>query len=138
MVLMKDSEGTAELAKGNECTRDYINFSQGFTAKKHSRVPSEYQFKRVRLLRRNKYLQVLYNPVSAKSISYLHQVQRQDFVRLLGGQPLHFEGHHHMHLCANVLLSNTIPPVRRLRRNFSFWPGKKSMVNRTYRSLVDR
>jgi hypothetical protein len=35
-------------------------------------------------------------------------------------------------------LSNTIPPVRRLRRNFSFWPGKKSMVNRTYHSLVDR
>jgi hypothetical protein len=26
----------------------------------------------------------------------------------------------------------------KLRRNFSFWPGEKSMLNRTYRWLVDR
>jgi hypothetical protein len=43
-----------------------------------------------------------------------------------------------MHLCANVLLSNMIPAGTRLRRNFSFWPGEKSMLNRAYRSLVDR
>ena len=43
-----------------------------------------------------------------------------------------------MHLCANVLLSNTIPAGAKLRRNFSFWPGEKSMLNRTYRWLVDR
>jgi hypothetical protein len=25
-----------------------------------------------------------------------------------------------------------------IRRNFSFWPGEKSCLNRTYRALVDR
>jgi hypothetical protein len=31
-----------------------------------------------------------------------------------------------------------IPGGTKLRRNFSFWPGEKSMLNRTYRWLVDR
>ena len=43
-----------------------------------------------------------------------------------------------MHLCANFLLSNTIPAGTKLRRNFSFWPGEKELLNRTYRWLVDR
>jgi hypothetical protein len=43
-----------------------------------------------------------------------------------------------MHLCANVLLSNVIPAGMKMRRNFSFWPGEKSLLNRTYRSFVDR
>ncbi len=43
-----------------------------------------------------------------------------------------------MHLCANVLLSNVIPAGMKMRRNFSFWPGEKSLLNRTYRAFVDR
>ena len=43
-----------------------------------------------------------------------------------------------MHLCANVLFSSMIPRGTKLRRNFSFWPGEKTMLNRTYRWLVDR
>ena len=26
----------------------------------------------------------------------------------------------------------------KIRRNFSFWPGEKSLLNRTYRAFVDR
>src|SRR5438105_4034454 len=43
-----------------------------------------------------------------------------------------------MHLCANMLLTNMIPAGMKMRRNFSFWPGEKSLLNRTYRGLVDR
>jgi hypothetical protein len=43
-----------------------------------------------------------------------------------------------MHLCANMLLTNMIPAGMKMRRNFSFWPGEKSLSNRTYRGLVDR
>ena len=43
-----------------------------------------------------------------------------------------------MHLCANLLLSNLIPAGMKIRRNFSFWPGEKSSLNRAYRALVDR
>jgi hypothetical protein len=31
-----------------------------------------------------------------------------------------------------------IPAGQRVRRSFSFWPGEKSVINRAYRSLVDR
>ena len=43
-----------------------------------------------------------------------------------------------MHLCANLLVSNLIPADMKIRRNFSFWPGEKSWLNRAYRYLVDR
>jgi hypothetical protein len=43
-----------------------------------------------------------------------------------------------MHLCANLLLSNVIPAGMKIRRNFSFYRGEKSWLNRTYRMLVDR
>jgi hypothetical protein len=42
-----------------------------------------------------------------------------------------------MHLCTNLLLSKVLPTGIRLRRNFSFWPGEKSFLNRAYRGLVD-
>jgi chitin disaccharide deacetylase len=42
-----------------------------------------------------------------------------------------------MHLCANILLSNMIPVGMKIRRNFSFWPGEKSFLNRAYRGFVD-
>ena len=35
-------------------------------------------------------------------------------------------------------MSNLIPAGVRVRRNFSFWPGEKSWLNRKYRILVDR
>ena len=43
-----------------------------------------------------------------------------------------------MHLCANLLVSNLISADMKIRRNFSFWPGEKSSLNRAYRYLVDR
>jgi predicted glycoside hydrolase/deacetylase ChbG (UPF0249 family) len=139
MVFMEDSERAAELAKENDVDAGlHLNFSERFTAKKHSGVLSEYHFKLVRFLRRNKYSQLLYNPFLRKAFSYSHQAQTEQFVRLFGKQPSHIDGHHHMHLCANVLLSNMIPADTKLRRNFSFWPGEKSLLNRAYRELVDR
>jgi len=62
----------------------------------------------------------------------------EEFLRSFGESPSHIDGHHHMHLCANLLLTNLIPAGMRIRRNFSFWPGEKNWFNRAYRSLVDR
>jgi predicted glycoside hydrolase/deacetylase ChbG (UPF0249 family) len=73
-----------------------------------------------------------------KAFSYSYQTQLDEFTRLFGRAPSHIDGHHHMHLCANLLLSNLIPVGTRMRRNFSFWPGEKSLLNRTYRAVVDR
>jgi predicted glycoside hydrolase/deacetylase ChbG (UPF0249 family) len=86
----------------------------------------------------NKYAQLVYNPLLRKEFAYSYEAQAAEFVRLLGRPPSHIDGHHHMHLCANMLLSKIIPAGMKIRRNFSFWPGEKSLLNRTYRALVDR
>jgi hypothetical protein len=43
-----------------------------------------------------------------------------------------------MHLATNMLFDRIIPAGEKVRRNFSFWPGEKALLNRKYRRLVDR
>ena len=87
----------------------------------------------VRFLTGNKYSQLLYNPFLRKEFAYSYEAQAEEFARLYSKPPSHIDGHHHMHLCANFLLSNMIPAGTKMRRNFSFWPGEKSLLNRAYR-----
>jgi predicted glycoside hydrolase/deacetylase ChbG (UPF0249 family) len=139
MVFMVDSERAADLANANELEAGlHLNFSEPFA---DARCPGRLQDchdRIVSFLKRHKYAQILYNPFLRGEFVYSYQAQLQEFVRLFGRTPSHIDGHHHMHLCANVLLSNTIPAGIRMRRNFSFWPGEKSLLNRTYRHLIDR
>ena len=139
MVLMEDSERAAELAKENELDVGlHLNFTDKFTTNQYPQTLGNYHSEIVRFLRGHKYSQLLYNPFLRKGFAYSYEAQVEEFARLYTKPPSHIDGHHHMHLCANVLLSNTIPAGAKLRRNFSFWPGEKSMLNRTYRWLVDR
>jgi chitin disaccharide deacetylase len=139
MVFMSDSERAASLAKENGVdTGLHLNFSETFTGKNNSVRLSDYHSCIVRYLGRNKYSQLFYNPFLRKAFSYSYQAQAEEFARLFGKPPSHIDGHHHMHLCANLLLSKLIPIGMKIRRNFSFWPGEKSPLNRAYRALVDR
>jgi hypothetical protein len=79
----------------------------------------------------------VFNPALAKSFEYVVAAQIDEFRRLYGADPARLDGHHHMHLCANVLLRRLLPSGTLVRRNFSFKPGEKGVVNRTYRRLVD-
>jgi predicted glycoside hydrolase/deacetylase ChbG (UPF0249 family) len=140
MVFMQDSERAARLTKDYELDDVglHLNFSEEFTDKSCSETLKEPQGRIIRFLKRGKYAQLLYNPFLRKTFACCYQAQVEEFVRLFEKLPSHIDGHHHMHLCANLLLSNMIPAGTKLRRNFSFWPGEKSMLNRTYRWLVDR
>jgi predicted glycoside hydrolase/deacetylase ChbG (UPF0249 family) len=73
-----------------------------------------------------------------ESFAYVVAAQCEEFVRLYGMEPTRLDGHHHMHLCSNVLLGGFLPPGTQVRRSFSFQRGEKSEINRFYRSLVDR
>lgn len=138
MVFMADSERAAELAKGNGLDVGlHLNFSEGFTAGRDLGMLGEYHNRIVRFLRGNKYSQLLFNPFLRREFSYSYQAQAEEFARLFGKAPSHIDGHHHMHLCANLLLSRVIPVGTKMRRNFSFWPGEKSRLNRAYRAVVD-
>jgi chitin disaccharide deacetylase len=139
MVFMADSERAAELARENEVdTGLHLNFSETFRGANNSRKLGEYHNRLVRYLRRNKYSQLFYNPFLRNAFSYSYQAQVEEFARLFEKPPSHIDGHHHMHLCANLLVNKLIPVGMKVRRNFSFWPGEKSWLNRAYRTLVDR
>jgi chitin disaccharide deacetylase len=139
MVFMADSERAAEVANANGLEVGlHLNFSEPFTdggcpgrlRDCHNRI--------VRFLKRHKYAQILYNPSLRKEFAYSYHAQSEEFLRLFGRAPSHIDGHHHMHLCANLLLGGIIPAGIRMRRSFSFCPGEKSRLNRMYRGLIDR
>jgi chitin disaccharide deacetylase len=139
MVFMANSEQAAELAKENAIDAGlHLNFSETFTGRNIPTRLRKSHNRLVRYLRRTKYTQLFYNPFLRDAFSYSYHAQAEEFARLFGNPPARVDGHHHMHLCANLLVNRLIPVGMNVRRNFSFWPGEKSWLNRAYRTLVDR
>ena len=140
MVFMQDSKRAAKLTKDYELDDVglHLNFSEEFTGKSCSETLKEHHGRIIRFLKCGKYAQLLYNPFLRGAFAFCYHAQVEEFVRLFEKSPSHIDGHHHMHLCANLLLGKSIPAGMRLRRNFSFWPGEKGFLNRAYRGLVDR
>jgi hypothetical protein len=116
----------------------HLNFSEEFTDKGRSEKLREYHIRIVRFLKGNKHAQPLYDLFLPNAFADSCQARCEEFVRLFKKAPSHIDGHHHMDLCANLVLSKSIPADMKMRRNFSFWPGEKGFLNRPYRGLVDR
>jgi len=138
MVFMADSERAAGLAK--ELGIDvglHLNLDAEFTGDHCPADVREHHARIRRFLKRSKYACLFYNPRLRKSFRRVYQAQADEFQRLYGRRPSHVDGHHHMHLCANMLLDGVIPPGEKVRRSFSFWRSEKGVVNRAYRRLVD-
>jgi predicted glycoside hydrolase/deacetylase ChbG (UPF0249 family) len=139
MVFMSDSERAAALARERGVDVGlHLNLTEAFLspvgyadlAEHHSRVAS--------FLLRSRFSQVVYHPRLANSFEYLVRAQLDEFHRLYGFAPDRIDGHHHMHLCANVLFGELVPAGTLVRRSFSFARGEKSWANRLYRKFVDR
>lgn len=139
MVFMADSERAAGLARAAGLpTGLHFNLTQPFT---HGLLPARLAESHERVahfLNRSRYASLIYHPGLAGRFEYLFRHQLDEYQRLYGAAPSHIDGHHHMHLSANMLLGGVIPRGQKVRRNFSFAPGEKSRLNRTYRALVDR
>lgn len=137
MVFMQDSERAAQLAAENNADAGlHLNFTEPFWACP-SRV-AVHQQRTARRLRRHRLAQVIFDPTLADSFKYAVAAQVEEFERLYGAPPRRIDGHHHMHLCANVLLGKLLPRGAMVRRNFSIAPGEKGFANRLYRRGVDR
>jgi hypothetical protein len=139
MVFMEDSERAAALATASGLNVGlHINFTEIFTG---TCVPPSLRHNHERLrcfLATNKYALVIYHPLLRKAFREVFASQVGEFARLYGRMPSRFDGHQHMHLCSNMLLDEILPSGTRVRRNFSFGPGEKGLINRCYRRLVDR
>lgn len=139
MVFMADSQRAAELA--NSAGMDvglHINFTEKFNGGGFPEDVLNHQIKIRRFLKAGKYALLLYNPFLSSSFRCVFDAQLQEFTRIYGRAPSHFDGHQHMHLGTNMLLQKIIPAGKKVRRSFSFQRGQKNVVNRAYRQVVDR
>ena len=139
MVFMGDSQRAAALAK--EYNLDvglHLNFTEELTQPTPEPLLFEYHTRVRKYLTANGYNFLIYNPAIRKHVEYVFKAQIEEFERIYGASPSHIDGHHHMHLCANMLIGNMIPKGQKVRRNFTFARGEKSFPNRIYRAAIDR
>jgi predicted glycoside hydrolase/deacetylase ChbG (UPF0249 family) len=138
MVFMKDSERSADVAweRGIDAGL-HLNLTTPFSSPRCPAGLAERQRNVAAYLRRNRFAQVVFNPLLVKSFEYVVRAQVDEYCRLYGAQPERIDGHHHMHLCANVIWGGLLPSGTTVRRNCSFQPSEKSLWNRLYRHAVD-
>jgi predicted glycoside hydrolase/deacetylase ChbG (UPF0249 family) len=139
MMFMEDSERAAGFAQEHGVDAGlHLNFTNSFFWKGSPRQLSDHQHKVSKYLRLNSFSRVIFNPWLKRSFEYVANTQLDEYRRLYGTNPSRIDGHHHMHLCANVLGSNLLPVGTNVRRNFSFQPDEKGPINILYRKMVDR
>jgi predicted glycoside hydrolase/deacetylase ChbG (UPF0249 family) len=138
MVFMEDSARAASLATGTTLEVGlHLNFTLPFSASDIPPKFREHQGRIVSYLAKDTLPQVLYNPFLRNSFAVVIRSQREEFLRLYGRPPDFYNGHHHMHLCANVLAGKVLPAGSRVRRTFTFSAGEKGLFNRLYRVVLD-
>jgi len=139
MVFMEDSERAAAISREQGIEAGlHLNFTTPFSGRGVPAGLAQRQQRIARHLLRHRLAQILFHPGLMRSFEYVAAAQLDEFRRLYGAAPDRIDGHHHMHLCANVLIQKLLPWGTVVRRNFSFDRGEKSLGNHLYRSLVDR
>jgi predicted glycoside hydrolase/deacetylase ChbG (UPF0249 family) len=138
MVFMEDSERAAAIAlESNVDVGLHLNLTTPFSA---SNCPLNLGLRLQNVagyLCDSRIAQLVFNPRIADDVRYVVSAQIAEFNRLYGTAPIRFDGHHHMHLSANVLMADLLPHESQLRRSFSSLPGERNLVNRIYRGVVN-
>ena len=138
MVFMEDSERASAAARENGIDAGlHLNLTSGFSGPGIPARLMEHQQKLSQYLRKHRFARVMFHPGLTRSFDYVVAAQLEEFHRIYGALPERIDGHHHMHLCANVVLGSLLPAGTIVRRNFTFQPGEKGLCNRSYRRLVD-
>ena len=139
MVFMEGSERSAALARehGVDCGL-HLNLTTPFSAPQVSSKLQEHQSRLTGFLRSHRLASAICHPFLAGPFDYVTRAQLEEFERLYGFPAGRIDGHHHMHLCANVIAQKLLPAGTIVRRSFSFEPGEKSAVNRWYRARQDK
>jgi predicted glycoside hydrolase/deacetylase ChbG (UPF0249 family) len=137
MVFMEDSKRAA--AVGREQGIDaglHLNFTAPFSAANCPPRLVECQDRVAAYLVRNPFARGIFHPLLIRPFEYLVAAQREEFRQLYGADPQRFDGHHHMHLSANVLLGGLLPVGTLVRQHFSYESGEKVVRNRVFRRLT--
>jgi len=138
MVFMEDSERAAAIARERGIDVGlHINFTTPFSAKNCPAQLADRQNEVAAHLLRHRHACAVFHPWLVRSFEYVLKCQLEEYHRLYGAEPQRLDGHHHMHLSANVVLAGLLPQRTVVRRNYSFASGQKSLPNRLYRRFVD-
>lgn len=138
MVFMEDSDRAAHIA--NDTGIDvglHLNFDIPFTLPNCSNAILKSHNAITKHLSGNKFKQILYNRKLKVHFKDVFSAQYEEFIRLYGKDPSHIDGHHHMHLCMNMLWDRILPKGSKIRRNFSFKLFEKDPLNYLYRKCTD-
>lgn len=139
MVFMEDSVRAADMAQQMRIdTGLHLNFTTPFSGRDCPPQLAEHQNRIGKCLMRHRFSQAIFHPALVRSFEYLVMAQIAEYQRLYGVRPRRLDGHHHMHLCPNVLLGGLLPAETIVRRNFSFQAGEKYWCNRVYRRFIDK
>jgi hypothetical protein len=139
MAFMQDSDRAAALARERSIdTGLHLNFTTPFSASGCAPALLEHHERVARHLLRHRLAQVVFHPGLMRSFEYLVSAQIDEYRRIYGVDPERFDGHHHMHVCANVLFQHLLPAGTAVRGTYSFERGEKSIWNRLYRRDVNR
>jgi hypothetical protein len=139
MVFMEDSERAAALARLHGIDAGlHLNFTLAYSGANCSARLREHQEKLTRFLRAHRLAPVVFHPGLTGSFEYVVKAHLDEYERLYGVPPGRADGHHHMHLCANVTRQRLLPEGIIVRRNLSFRPGENGYLNRYYRRLQDQ
>jgi len=138
MVFMEDSERAAGIARESGIDAGlHLNLTTPFSASHCPARLVERQQEITACLRRHSFSRIIFHPWLARSFQYVVECQLDEYRRLYGASPERIDGHHHMHLCSDVVFRGLLPEGIVVRRNFSFLAGEKSVWNRAYRKFVD-
>ena len=139
MVFMEDSERAAEMAREAKIDAGlHLNFTTPFSARGCPSHLLERQRELTAYLLRNRVARFLFHPGLVGSFDYVVKAQMEEFHRLYGVEPRRVDGHHHMHLCANVLLGSLLPAGTFARRTFSRGLRREGLLRSAYRRATDR
>lgn len=133
MVFMEDSERAAQIARERKIdTGLHLNLDTPFTARSCPARLLEHQ-RKIAAFVRHPLARPLFHPGVRHSFEYVVSEQLNEYERLYGSSPRRIDGHHHMHLCANVLFANLLPEGVILRPHFAFQAGEKRVRNGIFR-----
>ena len=143
MVHMEDSERAAVVARENGIDVGlHLNLTSRFTARACASELCEQQLRLSTYLRGNRHARAVFHPGLCRAFDYVVKAQLDEFERLYHSAPERIDGHHHMHLSANVLFQHLLPKGIIVRRHFSYEKGEKRLRNALFRHsarlLLDR
>jgi chitin disaccharide deacetylase len=128
MMFMADSDRAAELAREHSLPVGlHLNLTQRLDSPVVPTAARDRQARAVRAFSRYRLHNWVLFPKRWLSYPWLRRLvdgcildQFEEFRRLYGRPPTHLDGHHHVHLCPTVTVSEAIPRGQKIRNTHRF------------------